>query len=52
MRCRDFPGSPVVKIHIGKSQWLSASNAGDVGSIPGQETRIPHATWWPKNKLK
>ena len=23
---------------------LCASNAGDAGSIPGQETKIPHAT--------
>ena len=33
---RDFPGGPVVK-------YLS-SNAGDVGLIPGWETKIPHAT--------
>ena len=31
----DFPGSPVVK--------NLPSNAGDVGSIPGQGTKIPHA---------
>ena len=31
----DFPGGPVVK--------TSPSNAGDVGSIPGQGTKIPHA---------
>ena len=30
-----FPGGPVIKnLH---------SNAGDVGSIPAQETKIPHA---------
>ena len=30
-----FPGSPVVK--------NLPSNAGDMGSIPGQGTKIPHA---------
>ena len=29
----DFPGCPVVK----------TSNAGDLGSIPGQGTKVPHA---------
>ena len=33
--CRDFPGGPVVK--------NPPSNAGDTASIPGQETKIPHA---------
>ena len=32
---RDFLGGPVVK--------NLSSNAGDVGSIPGRRTRIPHA---------
>ena len=32
---RDFPGFPVVK--------NPPSNAGDVGSIPGRRTKIPHA---------
>ena len=32
---RDFPGGPVVK--------NPPSNEGDVGSIPGQGTKIPHA---------
>ena len=34
-------------------QWLRlyASNAGGVGSIPGQGTKIPHAMW-PKDKSK
>ena len=32
---RDFPGGPVVK--------NPPSNAGDVGSIPGQGTKMPHA---------
>ena len=32
----DYPGGPVVK--------NPPSNAGDVGSIPGQGTKIPHAT--------
>ena len=34
-RLRDFPGGPMVK------NW--PSNAGDVGSSPGGETKIPHA---------
>ena len=33
---RDFPGGPPVK--------NPPSNAGDVGSIPGRGTKIPHAT--------
>ena len=32
---RDFPGGPVVK--------NPPCNAGDVGSIPGRRTKIPHA---------
>ena len=35
---RDFPGGPVVK--------NPCSNAGDEGSIPGQGTKIPHASLW------
>ena len=31
----DFPGGPVVK--------TPPSNAGEVGSIPGRGTKIPHA---------
>ena len=34
--CRDCPGVPVVK--------NSPPNAGNMGSIPGQGTKIPHAT--------
>ena len=37
----DFPGGPVVK--------TSPSNAGGVGSIPGQGAKIPHASG-PKNQ--
>ena len=37
----DFPGGPVVK--------TSPSNAGGVGSIPGQGVKIPHASR-PKNQ--
>ena len=33
--CPHFPGGPVVK--------NPPSNAGDVGSIPGPGTKIPHA---------
>ena len=32
---RDFPGGPVVK--------NLPSNAGDMGSMPGWGTKIPHA---------
>ena len=35
--CRDFSGSPVVK--------TLPSNAGGVGSTPGQGAEIPHASW-------
>ena len=38
---KDFLGGPVVK--------TSPSNAGGVGSIPGQGAKIPHALW-PKNQ--
>jgi len=38
-----FPGGPVVK--------ASLSNAGSVGSIPGQGTKISRALW-PKNNIK
>ena len=31
----DFPGAPVVQ--------TLPSNAGDMGSIPGQGTKIPHS---------
>ena len=37
----DFPSGPVVK--------TSSSNAGDVGSTPGQGAKIPHA-FRPKNQ--
>ena len=33
---RDFPGRPVIR--------NLPSNAGDLGSIPGQGTKIPHAS--------
>ena len=36
MILRNFPGGPVVK--------NLPSNAGDVGSIPGQGPKIPHTT--------
>ena len=35
MRTLDFPGSPVVK--------NPPANAGDMGLIPGRETKIPPA---------
>ena len=37
----DLPGGPAVK--------TSLSNAGSVGSIPGQGAKIPHASQ-PKNQ--
>ena len=36
MKLGGFPGAPVVK--------NLPRNAGDVGVIPGQGTKIPHAT--------
>ena len=41
MKCRDFPGGPVVKI--------SPSDAGGIGLIPDQGAKIPHASQ-PKKK--
>ena len=41
---QDFPGSPVVK--------TLPSNAGDVGSIPGQGTKVLHAMGCSKKKKK
>ena len=44
------------KVHDHKTslviQWLRlcASNAGDVGLIPGQGTKISHATWHGQKK--
>ena len=35
---RDFPGGPVVK--------NVPSNVEGMGLIPGQGTKIPHATWY------
>ena len=32
-----------------KKKRLCASNAGDMGLIPGWGTKIPNAAWWPKN---
>ena len=29
-----------------------ASSAGDVGSIPGQEAKIPHASWCGQKKTE
>ena len=41
---RDFPGGPVVK--------TLPSKAGGVGSIPGQGTKIPHASQPKKQNIK
>ena len=40
---KGLPGGPVVK--------TLPSNAGGVGSILGQEAKIPHAAWPKKPKL-
>ena len=40
----DFPGSPVVR--------TSPSNAGGAGSIPGQGTKIPHASGPKSQNIK
>ena len=41
-KTRDFPGGPVVE--------NLPSNVGDMGSTPGQGTRIPHASQGNNNK--
>ena len=41
---RDSPSSPGVK--------ASPSSAVGVGLIPGQGTKIPHASWQRQNKAK
>ena len=41
---QDFPGNPVVK--------NLPSNAGGLGSIPGQKVKIPHASRPKKKKQK
>ena len=43
-KSRDFPGDPMVK--------TSPFNAGGMGSMPGQEAKIPHALWPKKPKQK
>ena len=40
----DFPGSPVVR--------TSPSSAGDSGSVPGQGTKIPNASWSKTQNMK
>ena len=40
----DFPGGPVVKTLL--------SNAGGVGSMPGQGAKIPLASWTKKQNRK
>ena len=40
---QDFPGDPVVENQPSKEIIKNLpSNAGDMGSIPGQGTKIPH----------
>ena len=38
VKTRTWRGTPLVV------QWLRICNAGDVGSIPGRGTKIPHST--------
>ena len=38
VKTRTWRGTPLVV------QWLRICNIGDVGSIPGRETKIPHST--------
>ena len=50
-------GNDILKMYPGTSlavQWLTfhASTAGDMGSIPGQGTKIPHALWHGQNDSK
>ena len=42
---REFPGSPVVRTQR-FHHW------GDLGSIPGQETKIPQAMWEKRKRKK
>ena len=41
---RDFPGSPEKRLH--------PSTVVGAGSIPGQETKIPHATVQPEKEKR
>ena len=41
---RDFPGGPVIK--------TSPPNTEDVSSIPGQGTKIPHASQSKNQNIK
>ena len=43
-QARDFPSGPVGK--------MSPPSAGSVGLIPGQGTKIPHASWPKKQNIK
>ena len=40
----EFSGSPLVE--------TSSSNAGGLGSIPGQGVKIPHSSWPKKQNIK
>ena len=40
----NFPSGPVIKI--------LPFNAGDAGLIPGQEAKIPHASWAKNKNIK
>ena len=43
-KIQNFPGGPVVK--------TLPSSVGDEGSIPGWETKIPHALWLKNQNIK
>ena len=44
MKCRDFPGGPVVK--------TSPFTAGGMGSTTGVGAKIPHASWLKNQNIK
>ena len=44
MKCRDFPGGPVVK--------TSPFTAGGMGSTTGVGAKIPHASWLKNQNVK
>ena len=43
---KDSPGEAVV------NTTLPISNASSAGSIPGEETKIPHAAWGSQNEKR
>ena len=52
---RDSPCTRIRRLRTSLAvQWLRlhATTAGGTGSIPGQGTKIPHATWQGQKKKK